>query len=108
MKMLNSRYSMYFNKRHRLVGHVFQGRYGAELIDSSDYLLDVSRYIHLNPVEAKMVKSPKDYRWSSFSAYIFDSVNPHITTTKILSFFPEPQKENYCRFVEESSVLPTL
>ena len=55
MKMLNSRYAMYFNKRHHLVGHVFQGRYGAELIDSKDYLLDVSRYIHLNPVEANMV-----------------------------------------------------
>ncbi|WP_235847208.1 hypothetical protein [Neobacillus niacini] len=56
---------MYFNKRHRLVGHVFQGRYGLELIDSSDYLLEVSRYIHLNLVEAKMVKSPEGYRWST-------------------------------------------
>jgi REP element-mobilizing transposase RayT len=102
MKMLNSRYAMYFNKRHRLVGHVFQGRYGAELIDSSDYLLDVSRYIHLNPVEAKMVKSPRDYRWSSYSAYISDYANPHVTTIKILSHFPEPQKENYRKFVEGS------
>ena len=60
MKMLNSRYAMYFNKRHHLVGHVFQGRYGSELIDSADYFLDVSRYIHLNPVEANMVKYPED------------------------------------------------
>jgi len=105
MKMLNSRYAMYFNKRHDLVGHVFQGRYGAELIGSIDYLLDVSRYIHLNPVEANMVKSPSDYRWSSYTAYISDSVNPQITTTKILSHFPEPQKENYRKFVERSFTL---
>lgn len=99
MKMLNSRYAMYFNKRHYLVGHLFQGRYGAELIDSKDYLLDVSRYIYLNPIEANMVQSPSDYRWSSYSAYISDTVNPHILTTKILSHFPEPQKENYRKFV---------
>jgi putative transposase len=101
MKMLNSRYAMYFNKRHDLVGHVFQGRYGAELINSLVYFLEVSKYIHLNPEEAKIVISPNDYRWSSYSAYLTDSENPHITTTKILSYFSEPQRENYCRFVEE-------
>lgn len=105
MKMLNSRYAMYFNKRYRLVGHVFQGRYGSKLINSSDHLLEVSRYIHLNPVEAKMVKSPKDFLWSSYTAYISESANPHITTTKILSYFPKPQKENYLKFVEGSERL---
>ncbi|WP_144556005.1 transposase [Bacillus sp. X1(2014)] len=105
MKMLNSRYAMYFNKRHELVGHVFQGRYGAELIDSQAYFLDVSRYIHLNPVEANMVKSPSEYRWSSYTAFISDFVNPHITTTKILSHFPESPKENYRKFVEGSFTL---
>jgi putative transposase len=107
MKLINSRYAIYFNKRHHLVGHVFQGRYGDRIIDTSDYFLDVSRYIHLNPVEAKMVKSPKDYRWSSYLAYVSDYVNPHITTTKKLSYFPEPQKEYYCKFVEESLTLPS-
>ena len=64
MKMLNSRYAMYFNKRHRLVGHVFQGS---------------GRYIHLNPVEAKMVKSPKDFRWSSYTAYVDSSITSILT-----------------------------
>ncbi|MFB3163829.1 transposase [Neobacillus sp. 179-J 1A1 HS] len=105
MKMLNSRYAMYFNKRYHLVGHVFQGRYGSKLINSSDYLLEVSRYIHLNPVEAKMVKSPKDFLWSSYTAYISESADPLITTTKILSYFSEPQKENYLKFVEGSERL---
>jgi putative transposase len=71
MKMLNSRYAMYFNKRHHLVGHVFEGRYGAELIDSAEYVLGVSRYIHLNPFEANMVKKPEDYLWSSYNAYSY-------------------------------------
>ena len=100
MKMLNSRYAMYFNKRHHLVGHVFQGRYGAELIEETDYFLEVSRYIHLNPVEANMVKYPEEYPWSSYLAYISDYANPRITTTKILSHFPESQNESYRKFVE--------
>ena len=102
MKMLNSRYAMYFNKRHCLVGHVFQGRYGSELIDTLDYHLEVSKYIHLNPVDAKIVKSPEDYRWSSYTAYILNIKNPHVITDKLLSYFPDPQKENYRRFVENN------
>jgi putative transposase len=63
------------------------------MIDTRDYFLEVSRYIHLNPVEAKMVRSPKDYRWSSYFAYISYEVNPHITTAKILSPFPGRRKK---------------
>lgn len=91
---------MYFNKRHDLVGHLFQGRYGAELIDSSQYFLEVSRYIHLNPVKAQMVKYPQDYPWSSFNALVSEQINPHITTQKILSYFPEQSKEAYKLYVE--------
>lgn len=100
MKMLNSNYAIYFNKRHDLVGHVFQGRYRADIIDSARYFLEVSRYIHLNPVEAKIVNSPQDYPWSSYAAYITDDVNPHIVTIGVLSHFPEPAKEHYRNFVE--------
>lgn len=100
MKMLNSRYAMYFNKRHDLVGHLFQGRYGAELIDSSQYFLEASRYIHLNPVKAQMVKYPQDYPWSSYNAFMSEQLNPHITTQKILSYFPEHSKEEYKLYVE--------
>ncbi|WP_068675247.1 transposase [Oceanobacillus sp. Castelsardo] len=100
MKMLNSRYALYFNKRHRLVGHVFQGRYGAELFETVDYQLEVSRYIHLNPIEAEMVTKPKDYVWSSYGAYISDLKNQHVTTEKILGHFKVPRKEKYRKFVE--------
>ena len=100
MKMLNTGYALHFNKRHRLVGHVFQGRYGGELIETKDYQLEVSRYIHLNPVEAEMVNTPIDYRWSSYRAYVTEEGNPHVTLKKILSYFPEPVRENYRMFVE--------
>ena len=100
MKMLNSRYAIYFNKRHKLVGHVFQGRYGAEIIETKDYQLEVSRYIHLNPLEAEMVSRPEDYRWSSYRAYVLGENNRHVTTEKILSYFSAPAEEKYRAFVE--------
>lgn len=100
MKMLHSLYAIYFNKRHRLVGHVFQGRYGAQLIDTNNYAVEVSKYIHLNPVEAKMVSQPAEYRWSSYNAYVSDNENKHVTTDKILTFFPDSQKEHYRHYVE--------
>ncbi|MBM4761446.1 transposase [Bacillus sp. B15-48] len=108
MKMLNSQYAMYFNKRHHLVGHVFQGRYGAEIIETADYFLEVSRYIHLNPVEANMVEKPFDYPWSSYSAYLSTDLHPLITTTKILAQFPEPHRENYRKYVEGQASAPNM
>lgn len=104
MQMLNSRYAMYFNKRHHLDGHVFQGRYGAKLVDSIGYLLDVSRYIHLNPVDANMVNAAEHYHWSSYNAYISNTSNPHVTTDKILSYFSDPPKENYRLYVESQAI----
>ena len=93
MKFLNSRYAMYFNKRHHLVGHVFQGWYGSELIDSADYLLEVSRYIHLNPLEAKMVKSPKLYPWSSYSAYVSNSQSTYYNRKDLILFSRTPKRK---------------
>jgi len=69
MHCVQTTYSVYYNSRHGRAGHVFQGRYKALLVDKDNYLLRLSRYIHLNPVRAKMVKMPQDYRWSSFCEY---------------------------------------
>lgn len=104
MKKLNFRYAIYFNKRHRYVGHVFQGRYGAKLIGTKEYQLETNRYIHLNPVEAKMVISPEDYRWSSYTAYVTTNNNPHVTTEKMLEYFPEPVEENYRKFMNKGVI----
>jgi REP element-mobilizing transposase RayT len=70
MQRVGSGYTQYFNRRHKLVGHLFQGRYKAILCDKDSYLLELSRYLHLNPVRAKVVKEPGEYRWSSYGAYV--------------------------------------
>ncbi|WP_170008505.1 transposase [Bacillus fonticola] len=99
MKMINTRYAKFFNKKYELVGHVFQGRYGSKLIQSIQYQLQVSKYVHLNPVEAGMILSPQDYRWSSCAAYVSDQHNRHVTTEEILSHFEQPQKEKYYQYL---------
>jgi putative transposase len=68
MRQFNGMYTQSYNRRHNRVGHVFQGRYKAILVDKESYLLEVSRYIVLNPVRANMVRSVRDWRWSSYRA----------------------------------------
>lgn len=65
MRQLNGLYSQYFNRRHDVVGHVFQGRYKAILIQRESYLLELTRYVVLNPVRAGLVTSPDAWLWSS-------------------------------------------
>ena len=69
MAGVQSTYTQYFNRRHRRVGHLFQGRYKAFIVDRDAYLLALVRYIHENPVKAKIVERPGDYRWSSDRYY---------------------------------------
>ena len=66
MRQLNGVYSQYFNRRHDLVGHVFQGRYNAILVQKESYLLELARYIVLNPVRAKLVTDAASWPWSSY------------------------------------------
>ena len=65
MQVLQSSYTQWFNRRHRRVGHLFQGRFKSYLVDSERYLLSLVRYIHENPVRSGMVERPQDYFWSS-------------------------------------------
>lgn len=65
MRQLNGVYTQHYNHRQRLVGHLFQGRYKAILVQKESYLLELARYIVLNPVRANMVPSPDDWQWSS-------------------------------------------
>lgn len=66
MRQLNGVYTQHINRRHRRVGHVFQGRYKSILIDKEAYLLEVARYVVLNPVRAHMVNDVADWAWSSY------------------------------------------
>jgi putative transposase len=68
MRRLNGTYTQAFNRRHRRVGHVLQGRYKSILVDKESYGLELSRYIVLNPVRARMVKRPEQWAWSSYRA----------------------------------------
>ena len=104
MQWLNVSYATYFNRKHRRKGHLFQGRFKAILIDAEVYLKQLSRYIHLNPVRAKIIETPEQYRWSSYSAFIGKQKAPKFLKTDwLLSNFGSNTKEarkNYKEFIE--------
>ena len=87
MQNLSFRYTRWINWRTKRTGHLFQGRYKAVLVDSDSYLLELVRYIHLNPVRAGMVKVPGDYQWSSHHAYLGKETLPWLTTEWALGQF---------------------
>ncbi len=68
MRQLNGIYTQRHNKNHEIVGHVLQGRYKAVLVDKENYLLELCRYIVLNPVRAKLVELPEQWPWGSYQA----------------------------------------
>ena len=88
MRQLNGIYSQDFNRRHHLVGHVFQGRYKAILVQKECYLLELARYIVLNPVRAGMVNRAEEWPWSSHAAFVATSGAPAwLETDWLLSQF---------------------
>jgi REP element-mobilizing transposase RayT len=88
MRQLNGVYAQYFNRHHDLVGHLFQGRYKAILVDKESYLLELVRYILLNPVRAKLVAQPDEWLWSSFNHTLADATAPAwLQTNSLLSRF---------------------
>ena len=94
MRQLNGLYIQRFNQRHKQVGHLFQGRYKAILLDKEHYLLTLCRYIVLNPVRAKIAKDPKDYKWSTYRATAgYEKGIPCLTTDWIISQFDKEQKK---------------
>lgn len=108
MRNVHNKYAKYFNKRNDFTGHVFENRYDAEWIDSAKYELDVSRYIHLNPLEANLVTNLEEYPWSSYRAYILKEENPLIEKKQILSYFPDQSAEEYKRFLTSKLVNPEI
>jgi putative transposase len=76
MRHINGVYTQTFNRRHGKVGHLFQGRFKAILVDREAYLLEVCRYVELNPVRAKLVAEPGEWPWSSFRAHVNSAPTP--------------------------------
>lgn len=70
MRHINGVYSQRYNRRHGLVGHLLQGRFKAILVDRDAYLLEVCRYVELNPVRAALVDGPADWPWSSYRSHV--------------------------------------
>ena len=71
MKQINLAYLYHYKKIYSYSGHLWQGRYKSLIIDKDEYLITCGRYIELNPVRARLVKDPKDYKWSSYNVYAY-------------------------------------
>jgi len=112
MLQLNGRYTQNFNRKHQRVGHFFQGRYKAILIDKNSYLLELCRYIVLNPVRTGMVSSAIDWPWSSYAATVGKQVKPAwLNTDWVLAGFAQTKLkaiEFYKLFVNEGKNQPSL
>lgn len=104
MQNLAFRYARMINTQKGRVGHLFQGRYKAILIDSDHYIKELVRYIHLNPVRARMISNVNTYRWSSHRAYLGLEKIVWLTTDWVLSFFSEEKVEarnRYKQFIKD-------
>ncbi len=87
MQSLQFRYTRNYNLRYQSWGHLFQGRYKAILCEKDSYLLELSAYIHLNPVRAKLVKDPAEYPWSSYREYLKGGSGGLVDGSFVLSQF---------------------
>jgi putative transposase len=97
MRQLNGVYTQKYNWLHQKTGHVFQGRYKAILVEKDSYLLELCRYVVLNPVRAGMTEKPEQWPWSSFRfTALMKNPPDYLTTDWILGLFnqkkPEAQK----------------
>ena len=100
MQNLCFRYTQWVNSRQKRVGHLFQGRYKAIVVDADAYLVELVRYIHLNPVRAKLVIIPENYPWSGHRAYMGHEKLPWLTTEWVLSQFAQRLKTARRRYGE--------
>lgn len=102
MQRLLTSYTQYFNQKYKRVGHLFQGRYKAMLCDKDGYLLELVRYIHLNPVRAGKVSKAEDYEWSSHCYYLGTSDVPWLSKSLVLEVLGG--RKAYREFIEEGLV----
>ncbi|RQW89018.1 MAG: addiction module toxin RelE [Geobacter sp.] len=105
MRQLNGVYTQAFNRAHRRDGHLFKGRFKAILVEKESHLLELCRYIVLNPVRAGMAAQPADYRWSSYLSTIGKAARPAFLATEwLLGNFSTSHAESsrrYGNFVKE-------
>ncbi len=111
MRQLNGQYSQYFNRRHEVQGHLFQGRYHAVLVQKESHLRELARYVVLNPVRANMVASAEAWPWSSHAFMIQEgTAPPWLQTDWLLAQFGDSRDQAidaYQRFVAAGMGLPS-
>ena len=105
MRQLNGVYTQAFNKKHKRVGHVLQGRYKAILIQKENHLLEVIRYVVLNPLRAKIAQKPEGWKWSSYRSIAGkEKAKKFLTIDWILEQFGNNRRvaqKKYCEFVRD-------
>ncbi len=110
MQFLNARYSEHFNRRHDRAGHVFEGRFKAIVVQKQSHLLELHRYIVLNPVRAGFVRRPEDWPWSNYRATSGAIMAPSWLevgwTLSLFSNFGSGATGAYVRFVAEGTGRP--
>jgi REP element-mobilizing transposase RayT len=98
MKLINGLYTQEFNYFENRDGPLLRGRYKSLLIKDDSYLLQVSKYIHLNPVEALMCTQPDEYPWSSFRYYAgSEPTPPWLRTNILLGMLDKISYKDFCR-----------
>lgn len=100
MQYINTSYTVYYNVKRKRCGHLFQGRYKSILVEADSYLLELTRYIHLNPVRAKIVDAPEKYKWSSYLEYIKKQKSGFIDKVQVERYF-RISSDKYKRFISE-------
>jgi REP element-mobilizing transposase RayT len=112
MRQLNGVYTQHFNRNHQRIGHVFQGRYKGIIVDKDSYLLELSRYVVLNPIRARLVKDVSKWPWSSYKAMIGEQSIPEwLETGWLLNRFSVQRKRaiaKYKDFIRAGVGLPSL
>ena len=107
MRQVNGSYTTYFNVKRKRFGHLFQGRYKAFLVCKDSYALELSRYIHLNPVRTAMVERVEDYPWSRHRAYVGKEKGPDwLETGFILGCFADrasQARKEFALFVSDKN-----
>ncbi len=98
MHYVNGAYTTYYNIKRKKSGHLFQGRYKSIVIDTDSYFKELSRYIHLNPVRAKLVNKPDEYEWSSYHGYVSKRGDKLIDKKQIKMYLDMTEKQ-YRQFV---------
>ena len=108
MRQINGEYAQWFNRTHGFVGHVFQGRFRSVVVESDWHLLELSRYLALNPVRAGLCVAPSDWRWVSYRAVVGGGPAALAPAPRILEFFGREAataRARFRSFVEDSAEL---